>query len=224
MIQDIKTTPLNYPLTDVELRNQCKVIYGGVAWPGKQPGFAVIVAMLYEKHFDSYDIYLLEEFESFDTRELVRRCGAMDARYKPALWIGDNRNDAADRFIREMADELQSPATSTVLRRSFYVCPTMMLEMNQLYAYILPHLKRLLDPERRVLFLKDSKVLSYLASIEENEVADLEFGAYPAIEALAFSIIEMRSHNPATRLDEDRGYGDDSTLAESYASPKSAFD
>jgi hypothetical protein len=223
MIQDVKTSSLNYPHTDVDLLNGCKVIYGGVAWPGKQPGFAVIVAMLYEKHFDSYDIYLLEEFESFDTRELVRQCGAMDARYKPAMWIGDNRNDAADRFINEMASELQTHTMPAAARRSFCVSPTLMTEMNQLYAYMLPHLKRLLDPERRVLFLKDSKALSYLASIEENEVADLEFGAYPAIEALAFAVIEMRNHYPATRPDEGGGYGDDSTLADSYGWPKNAF-
>jgi hypothetical protein len=207
MIQDIKTGSLNYPYTSTDLLNGCKVIYGGVAWPGKRPGFAVIVAMAWEKHFDSHDIYLLEEYESFDTRELVRQCGVMDARYKPAMWIGDNRNDAADRLIREIADELQSPATSTVLRRSFYVCPTLMTEMSQLYAYILPHLKRLLDPERRVLFLKDSKVLSYLASIEETEVADLEFGEHPAIEALA-------SEKPI-HLDRDRDA--ESNLADSYA-------
>lgn len=221
MIQDIKTTPLNYPLSDLELTNQCKVVYGGVAWPGKQQGFAVIIAMMYEQHLDSHDIYLLEEYESFDTRELVRQCGAMDARYKPAMWIGDNRNNAADRFIREMDDELQSPATPTAARRSFYICPTMMLEMNQLYAYMLPQLKMILDPERRVLFLKNSKVLDYLANIEEKEVADLQFGAYPAIEALAFAVIEMRSHYPAGRPDEEGS--DENDLVESY-STRSVFD
>ena len=171
MIRDIKTTKLNYPLNDVELTNQCKVVYGGVSWPGNQPGFAVIVAMMYEQHLDSHDIYLLEEYESFDTRELVRQCGAMDARYKPAMWIGDNRNNAADKLINEMTSELYLPASPMVARRSFCVFPTMMTEMNQLYAYMLPHLKKLLDPGRRVLFLKDSKILSYLSAIEESEIA-----------------------------------------------------
>jgi len=232
MIQDIKTTKLNYPLSDLELTNQCKVVYGGVAWPGKQPGFAVIIAMMYEKHLDSHDIYLLEEYESFDTRELVRQCGAMDARYKPAMWIGDNRNNAADKLINEMASELQSPATPVlpksrqrpwVARRSFCVFPTMMTEMNQLYSYMLPHLKRLLDPGRRVLYLKDSKVLSYLSAIEESGIADLKFGAYPAIEALAFAVIEMRSHYPAGRPEEENSGDDENDLVDSY-STRSVFD
>jgi len=183
----------------VELRNQCKVIYGGVAWPAKQPGFAVIVAMTREQHLDSHDIYLLEEYESFDTRELVRRCGAMDARYKPAMWIGDNRNNAADRLIKEMATELQTPRRSLAPRRSFWVSSTMLVEMKQLYAYILPHLKRWLDPQRRMLFLKDSKILNDLAAIEEGEIAGFELGEYPAIEALAFALMEMKDRYPDAR-------------------------
>ena len=87
--------------------------------------------------------------------------------------------------------------------REFYVCPTTMTEMNQLYAYMLPHLKRLLDPEHRVLFLKDSKIINYLGGIEPAEIAGLEFGGYLGIEALSFATIEMRSHYPAGRPEEE---------------------
>ncbi len=229
MTTDFKTMALNEPLTDVDRLNECRVIYGGVGWPGKGAGFAVVAAMGWEKHFDSHDIWLLAEYESFDTRELVRQCGALDARYKPALWIGDNRNAAADRFINEMASELQNSIRVERFRaerqgpsqRSFYINPTMMLEMNQLYAYVLPHLKRLLDPERRTLFLKDSKTVNYLGAIEENEVSDLTLGEYPAIEALGFAVIEMRNHYPA---EAPLATGDASNLAESYAWQKTPFD
>ena len=225
MIHDLKQTPLNFPLTDVELTNQCKAIVGGVSWPTQQPGFAVIVGMLYEKHFDSHDIYLLGEWESFDTRELVRQCGAMDAQYKPLAWFGDARNDAADRLIKEMDAELQSPATSLNLRRSFYLCPTMLAEIKPLYSYILPHIKSLLDPQRRMLFLKESKTISYLAAIEEAQVADLTFGAYPAIEALAFAVIELKNQYPdavPAHLGADRD-SDRTSIAGSYA-VKTAFE
>ncbi len=43
--------------------------------------------------------------------------------------------------------------------------------------------------------MKDSKVTRYLAEIEEGDVAELELGAYPAIEALAFAVIEMRDRD-----------------------------
>ena len=225
MIEDIKKTPLNHPHTDVELRNQCKAIYGGVSWPNKRPGFAVVVGMLYEKHFNDHDIYLLAEYESFNTRELVRQCGAMDARYKPATWVGDNKNSAADRFIRELDDELHASANPSAVRRSLYVCPTMMLEMNQLYAYLLPNLKEQLEPDRKMLFLKDSKVIDYLADIEDGQIAELQLGDFPAIEALGFAAITMLNDYPPEKpinLDAPRDT-DESDLANSYTT-KSAFD
>ncbi|MFC1636932.1 hypothetical protein ACFL5Z_19080, partial [Planctomycetota bacterium] len=39
---------------------------------------------------------------------------------------------------------------------------------------------------------EDSRVLSYLGEIEGVEIDELELGDYPAIEALAFAVIEMR--------------------------------
>jgi hypothetical protein len=148
----------------------------------------------------------------------------MDTRYKPAMWIGDNKNSAAERFIREMDEEMQSPSTPAV-RRSFYISPTMMLEMNQLYAYMLPHLSEQLEPERKMLFLKDSKVLDYLANIEKEHVAELQLGDFPAIEALAFAVITMRNDYPPEKpinLDTPRDT-DESDLARPYIT-KSAFD
>jgi len=169
-----------------------------------------VVGMAWDKHFDSHDIYLLAEFESYDTRELVRQCGALDARYKPAVWIGDNRNQAADRFIAELERELATQRERP--SRAFCVSPTIMLEMKELYPYVLPQLKALLDTAHRMLFLKDSKTIGYLAAVEQNEIGELAFGAYPAIEALAFAVIELRE-----RREEPKDTDDDSTLADSYA-------
>jgi hypothetical protein len=196
---NVRTAPLNHLFTDDELAGQCKAIVGGVSWPAKRPGLAVVLAMTPEKHFDSYDIYLLAEYESFDMRELVRQCGVLDEQYKPLAWYGDDRNDAADRLISEMCAELQSQRTKLRPRRCFSVCHTVLVEMKKLYAYILPQLKWLLDPQRRMLFLKDSKIVNYLAAIEENEIADLELGTYPAIEALAFALLELKERYPDAR-------------------------
>ncbi len=44
------------------------------------------------------------------------------------------------------------------------------------------------------MFLKDSKTKNYLGEIEPSEVVSLELGDYPAIEALAFAVIEMRKY------------------------------
>ncbi|MHC4117016.1 MAG: hypothetical protein ACYSWO_05880 [Planctomycetota bacterium] len=170
------------------LRSCCKAIYGGVAWPGKREGFGVVIAMNHVYAPGAYEVCLLDEFESFDLRELVRQCGTRDFKYMPDKWIGDWQHGAANRFISELNESRQ--------RREHRVFspiePWELLEMRPLYPYILGEVKRFLTPDRRQLFLPDdSNAFAYLGGIQPDEVAELELGAYPAIEALAFAVVEM---------------------------------
>jgi len=203
---------LGQDFSQEELKLKFKTIYSGVAWPGKRPGYAVVAAMGQTKHLDNYDIYLLDEFESVDMRDLVKQCGVLDYKYQPAMWFGDGLNDAADRFVREMNVE-QSPENSDQHRKHFNICLTPILDMQCLYSYILPELKRLVDKKRRRLFLNDSKILEYLSAIEPSEIVALELGDYPAIEALAFAVIELRQYGNLTDLD----LSTESDVAESYS-------
>jgi len=176
---------------DIKALNRCcKAIYGGVSWPGKRPGFAVVVAMNNIRHIDNHDVCLLDEFESFDIRELVRQCSVLDFKYLPSQWIGDWENDAAWPFIQEMNNGLQ--AENRTHRRQLSLGWTPMFDMEQFYPYILAEIRRLLASDHRQLFLKDSKIRGYLSEIHGDEIADLERGVYPAIEALAYAVIEMR--------------------------------
>lgn len=194
---DYRTTEVGEILDSKELRERSRAICGGIAWPSKRPGFLVVVAMGKKTHTGGHDIYILDEFESFDTRELVRQLGAMDAKYgimrdkrygldSIDKWIGDDKNEAADKFI----DEMNGRHKETRCRIS--LTPTMMIEMNNLYSFLLPQIKDMLNPERRRLFLKDSMILDYLGEVEEIDIAEFKPGEYPAIEALGFTIIEMR--------------------------------
>jgi len=196
--QTPKDAPLGYAWSPMELRRWCRTVYGGVAWPGKQPGFAVILGMGRQQHLDGFDIFLLDEAESPDMRALVQQCAALDDRYEPKVWIGDNQNDAAGRFLRELNGQRRHRPLSTI-RPS-------LLDMQQPYQYILPELRRLIDRDRRQLFLKDSRILEYLASIKPDELVELEFRDYPAAEALAMTVIQMRSvemRPPADPEDSD---------------------
>ena len=59
------------------------------------------------------------------------------------------------------------------------------------YQYLLPKLKRLLDAKAKTLYLKDSKVLDYMGSINADEIPEMPWGTYPAIEAVALGVIEL---------------------------------
>ena len=187
MEENIKTSELGHTFNHIELRNQCRVIWGGVSWPGKREGFAVVVAMGYKTQPDKYEIYLLDEYESFDMRELIKQCFVLDFKYSPERWIGDYKNDAAAKFIYE-----SNQNNSNTRENRFSITPTAMLEMENLYSYILPQIKGL--SQHSQLFLKDSKIANYLSAIRENEISVFEPGEYPAIEALAFVALEMRRY------------------------------
>jgi hypothetical protein len=203
---DLKKAELGYTHESRwEINKCCKSIFGGVSWPGKRPGFAVVVAMDKHRHFDSYDICLLAEFESSSTRDLVRQCSVLDYQYEPNRWIGDWKNDAADKFIREMNSE------RTKQEPKFSVNLTPMLEMEHFYQFALDELRRLLKEDCRQLFLKDSKVVKYLSEIEKSETASLELGDFPAIEAVAFAVIslldeEKRAKQRPLPTQQDRSY------------------
>jgi hypothetical protein len=199
---DLSKIELGHAYTRRELLNYFRAVWGGVSFPAKRPGFAVVVGMGYEPHFDSHDVFLLDEYESWDLRQLIRQCGALEVKYgislsrvyRPDLsgrWIGDYKNAAASRFIDEINAE-QKRDGSVEGREPLSLTRTALLEMENLYSFILPQLKDLLTAERRQLYLKGCKILSYLSEIEDAAICELELGDYPAIEALAFAVLELR--------------------------------
>jgi len=169
--------------------------YGGVAFPGKLPGFAVVVGMEQEKlsiPSEHRHVYVLDEFESEDLRHLLRQCRALGFKHGPERWIGNSRHDAAQRFICEMnAESKDSAQPYAKYKQKFNLTATCILDMEHPFPYILPELKRMLGPNEKQLFFGQSKIAEYLTAIQAEEIPDLEFGEFPAIEALGFAVIEM---------------------------------
>ena len=185
--EQIKSLPLGATYDHLGQTPDRRYIYGGVAWPGKRPGFAVLVLMDSVNHFDSHDVCLLAEYESFSTRDIVRQIAVLDDRFMPDRWIGDQRNDAADNFLKE----LDKDGDRDRRRSKMMLVYTSMLEMDKFYQYALDEIKRLLDEKRRMLYLKESLIKNYLAEIQGEEISDLKYGDYPAIEALTYVVITI---------------------------------
>jgi len=181
--QDVKEAELGREFDIRHLRSCCRAVYGGVAWPGKRPGFAVVLATSQLKQDDtgSYEICLVDEYESSDMRELVQQCGCLDVRWEPDLWVGDTHNGAAEEFIFRMNQDSE---------RYFDLGPACFLDMQPVYPYILSTLKGMLGEKNRRLFLKDGKVINYLGEIEPGKIAELGRGDFPAIEALGDAVEE----------------------------------
>jgi hypothetical protein len=181
-----------------------KQIWGGIALPGKKKGFDVVVGS------KNHDIYVLDEFESWDTHELITQCILFEYKYQPQMmWFGDGENKALKMVIHEVNAERQSKNKNPeLIVPVFSIITTKILEMDKPYTYILPELKSLLREDRRQLFLGDSTIVEYLSVIKEADMPELNFGDYPAIEALAFAVIEMRQWSrpsvTTTRAEDDK--------------------
>jgi len=192
----LKEAELGHTLDCKDLKECCTGIYGGISWPAKRPGFAVVVAM---KSFETFgrqrhEVCLLDEVESADMWELIERCTGLDLKYDPSEWIGDNENSAAARIMQEMSRDSKL--------RTFSLAPASIVSMDRPYQYMLQSLRRMLREDRRTLFLKDSKSLEYLREIEEGAEVELELGEFPSVEALAFAALEGKEHTESMTLEE----------------------
>jgi hypothetical protein len=194
--KDVKEAKLGQTFDSKDLKECCTGVYGGISWPAKRPGFAVVVAM---KSFETFgrqrhEVCLLDEVESADMWELIERCRGLDLKYDPSDWIGDNENSAADRIMQEMSSDSKL--------RTFSLTPASIASMDRPYQYMLQSLRRMLREDKRTLFLKDSRSLEYLREIEEGAEVELELGEFPSVEALAFAALEGKEHTEGMTLEE----------------------
>jgi hypothetical protein len=198
---ELKEGKLGQTFDSKALKEVCTGVYGGISWPGKKPGFAVVVATNSFKTLgrQRHEVCLLDEVESADMWGLIERCSGLDLKYDPMAWIGDNENPIADEFMREMRSDSNWCA--------FSVTPASILAMDRPYQYMLQSLRRMLRKDSRRLFLKNSRVVEYMREIEGDAELELELGEFPAVEALAFAVLEGK------RLGSSRGF----TLKEIHA-------
>jgi hypothetical protein len=188
---DLETAPLGHPFTAKELEAQCTQVVGGIGWPGKQPGAGVIVARSAEAFPDGCHLVLLDEVDAADIGDLIRKCRTLAAKYRPAWWVGHGKHAAAQRFLMETR------------QYDFPVRPSALLEDPAPYPFMLATLKDLLRAGGRRLFLKGGAVVGHLSAIVPEDVPYLAVGAWPAVEALAAAVADLRPYDDLEGPQED---------------------
>ncbi|MHC4117017.1 MAG: hypothetical protein ACYSWO_05885 [Planctomycetota bacterium] len=178
---DVKDAQLGETFHCKALEECCTGVYGGISWPGKYPGYAVVVATKTVKTLggDRTEVCLLDEVESRDTWQLIERCGGLDLEYNPSAWFGDDENPTANDFMRSNSN-----------RHKWYVVRSDILALDKLYQRILQNIRHMLREDRKALFLKGGRVVDYLSQVEADKECELELGEFPAIEALGFAVLE----------------------------------
>jgi hypothetical protein len=202
----LRDQPIAMKLDDAD-KKQFADIAGGVSFPGKRPGLAIIAGLRTIDRGEHCEVYVLDEFESVDLRKLLRWCHATGSRYnvapdpdRPFRWAGDYKHVTAGRIVGEINDENRSQPH----RDTLSIYGSSLLDSGvAFYAYIPPILKERREQSHPSLFTRGSTVESYLSSIQSDHPADLRLGDYPAMEALAFVDTLLRQQ-AYSRLNEMR--------------------
>ena len=99
---EAKELPIGHTWHDNDLVRHFELVRGGVAFPGKKPGFAVVVGLRTKLQDDTWagfspsrhTVHVLDEYESWDPGELLRQCVVLTMKYGASFmqdfdWIGD---------------------------------------------------------------------------------------------------------------------------------------
>jgi hypothetical protein len=188
-------------------KKQFADIAGGVSYPGKRPGFAIIAGLRTVDRGEHCEVYVLDEFESADLRKLLHWCHATGPRYNIApdpdrsfRWAGNSQHATAGRIAGEINDENLGQSR----RDSLSICGSSLLDSGTaFYAYVPSILGERRNQSHPSLFTRGSTVENHLISIQSDHPVDRRLGDYPAVEALAFVDTLLRQQT-CCRLDETR--------------------
>jgi len=177
---------------DEKERQQYSRIVGGLAWPGKRSGFALIVG----EHFKGHPAYstpiyrILSEMEADNIPSLLDQVADAHAFFKAETWLADTEYGAGRRLTRELNEELEKNRKPEIelVKAPFVSSPTG-------FVYLFSTIKKILDPEHKRLFLGEgSRLSTYLLEPHSGQIGDIQKGEYPAIEALGYVVAYMENN------------------------------
>ena len=165
---------------DEFIPNEFNHLCGAVAWPGKRPGFVIIVGAARDGN-----LYVVTEYESLDMRELALHCMVLDQSFPPGKWVGDSERSEVVQLLSELNRDGG---------KSFQINPLWpwLLESTSPYQAMLPKIRMLGKPDRQKLVLRGSTVENSLNEINDDEIFEMKFGDFPSIEALAFAVMGVK--------------------------------
>jgi hypothetical protein len=205
--EELRTLPMNHEWTPQTLGETFAAILGGVAHPGKRPGFAVVAGLCHPRAKDDLEIHVLGEVESVDLGELLRACRGLGQKYRPAgmeqgdafRWLGNGQHVGAREIISQLNAETKGEYGSDWL--TIQTTPILDMEQANPYSYLFSVLRALTKDGHKRLHLHGSKATLAMTELPPDEIADAKFGTLPAVEALAFAV---RALQDWLRCFEDR--------------------
>jgi len=211
--EQAKNLPIGHVWHHQDLWKHFAAVAGGVAYPGKRPGFAVVAGLRPVAGERHHEICVLDEVESPDLGQLLRLCRGLIPKYHYPRspdeffrWFGNRRSTAAETLIRDLNGTASGPRMHDLTIRS-----TAILDMETPYAFMVAKIREYTSEGQKTLHLRGSRVTSGLTEIPQGELSELAFGSYPAVEALAFVVEGLRKEADHIWYRMRRPHDDDET-------------
>ena len=190
--EQAKNLPIGHVWHHLDLWKYFAAIAGGVAYPGKRPGFAVVAGLRPVENERYHEIHVLDEAESSDLGELLRLCHGLIPKYHGLPdqrfgWFGDWENTAAQTLIRDVNGAGGAPQSTDLDIQSSPV-----LDMEAPYPFIVARIHGYTLDKQKMLHLRNGLLESRLRELPLDGLSELPFGSYPAAEALAFVVEGLR--------------------------------
>jgi len=174
-----------------------KKIYGGISWPGQRPGFICIMGELRQQGPNRF--VLLDEFEDFDTGELISRAGAFDVYYRPEKWLSGELDKATKKLLIEFNKGLDPRQPGRRLK----ISPSRIKALeDDVFRYCFPKLRKSTGPNGELDISKGKMLLNYMSLPQDNEISAIKFGDYPSIEAAIFCITDLEAVESQRQYDK----------------------
>lgn len=173
---------------DEEKDRLYKRIYGGLSMPARRPGYCCMVGQTHALNpVGDRELVLLDEAERWDAKELIELASGFDFRYMPERWYGNGKDLVSRTIIRAMNISLEGDKSG----KDFKINHSRVLDNPKPIQYIFPILKTRLEGVCKKLFPANSLIGNYMRQIPDEDVVNLDIGDYPAIESLAFCVLEL---------------------------------
>lgn len=193
--EELRTLPLDYQWTREALRDHFAVVAGGVSYPGRRPGHAIVAGLCEPRDRADFEAHVLAETESRDLGDLLRACRALGGQYRRAgmlrqetfRWLGDGKHVGANEILWRLNKEAGNAGDHLSIET------TTLIDGPQPYLTMFATLSEYVKPDRKRLYLHNCKAALAMTEVPADEVADARIGDYPAVEALAFVADGLRT-------------------------------
>ncbi len=175
-------------LRDMDKDRQYQRIWGGLAWPGEKPGFAVVLAE--ELSMDPAPrLFTLVEIEEENIERLITRCIELTSEFSVKEWYGRTTDNAINAYLQEYNSKAIDRHRST-----FDIMDAPYSNKGQIHYHVNILLEKLRPTNTRLFLHKESRLDSFLNELPAGKISTAKDTDYLAIAALGYVVAAFDLH------------------------------